>query len=90
MLKKFIRKFTEHIAQPNFDLLKDIRAKWKRLPITVKWHWIIGHQDDDLDYEKLDSWAKNNVQANTMAKLYWNHCKKNRKRLPNQEFSDKG
>jgi hypothetical protein len=79
-----------NIAQPDFDLLKDIRAKWKRLPITVKWHWIKGHQDDDLDYENLDSWAKNNVQADTMAKLYWNHCEKHGKRLPNQEFSDEG
>jgi ribonuclease HI len=79
-----------NIAQPDFDLLKDIRAKIQKLPIKVKWHWIKGHQDDDIDYQNLDSWAKNNVQADTMAKLYWNYCEKTGKRLPNQVFSNEG
>jgi hypothetical protein len=79
-----------NIAQPDYDLLKDIRSKIKKLPLTITWHWIKGHQDDDVDYENLDSWAKNNVQADTMAKLYWNHCEKIGKRLPNHEFSDEG
>ncbi len=79
-----------NIAQPDFDLLKDIRAKAKKLPLKIKWHWIKGHQDDSIDYQHLDSWAKNNVQADTMAKLYWNHCEKHGKRLPNQEFGDEG
>jgi hypothetical protein len=79
-----------NIAQPDYDLLKDIQAKCKKLPIQVKWHWIKGHQDDDIDYGNLDFWAKTNVQADMMAKLYWNHCDKIRKRMPNQEFSDKG
>jgi hypothetical protein len=71
-------------------MLEDIRAKIKKPPLAVKWHWIKGHQDDDIDYQNLDSCAKNNVQADTMAKLYWNHCKKTCKRLPNQVFSNEG
>ena len=79
-----------NIAQPDFDLLKDIRAKIQKLPLQIKWHWIKGHQDDSIDYQNLDSWAKNNVQADMMAKLYWNHCEKHNQRLLNQEFGNKG
>jgi ribonuclease HI len=62
-------------------------SKNKKLPLTFKWHWIKGHQDDNINYEQLDSWAKNNVQADTMAKLYWNHCEKTGKRLPNHKLT---
>jgi hypothetical protein len=34
--------------------------------------------------------GKNNVQADTMAKLYWNHCEKIGKHLLNQQSSNKG
>ena len=32
------------IHQPHFDLLQVIRVLVKRLPITVKWKWVRGHQ----------------------------------------------
>jgi hypothetical protein len=79
-----------NIAQPDFDLLKDIWGKIKNTVNVQMAPWIKGHQDDGIDYENLDSWAKNNVQADMMAKLYWNHCEKMGKCLPNQEFSDEG
>jgi hypothetical protein len=76
-----------NIAQLDFDLLKDIRAN-KKIPLQIKWNK--GHQDDDIDYQNLYSWAKNNVQANTMAKLYWIIAKKlaNDSRIKNLVMKD--
>jgi hypothetical protein len=34
--------------------------------------------------------AKRNIQENSLAKAYWNHCEKTNKHLPNQDFQDKG
>jgi hypothetical protein len=62
-----------HPSQADFDMLHDIREKLKRLPITVRWKWIEGHQDDHVDYEDLDDWAKANVLVDNVAKAYWNH-----------------
>jgi hypothetical protein len=78
------------VHQPDFDLLKDIRAKVKTLPVDITWHWIRGHQDDNDDYQNLDTRAKLNIQADSLAKAFWNHCEKNNKRLPNQVFGDDG
>ncbi len=78
------------VHQPDFDLLKDIRAKVKLLPVAITWHWIRGHQDDHEDYHNLDTRAKLNIQADSLAKAFWNHCEKNNKRLPNQDFGNDG
>ena len=47
----------------DFDLLTDIRAKIKRLPITLKWLWIEGHQDDYASFHSLTPLAQDNVLA---------------------------
>jgi hypothetical protein len=59
-------------SRADFDMLTDIRAKIKRLPITVQWRWIKGHQDDEVSYDDLDDWAKANVLVDNVAKAYWN------------------
>ena len=78
------------IDQPDFDLLKDTRAKCAALPILTTWHWICGHQDNNDDYQNLDQWARNNIQADTLAKMLWNHCEQVGIQLPNQVLGDKG
>ena len=35
----------------DFDLLTDIRAKLKALPIDTEWEWVEGHQDDELSFK---------------------------------------
>jgi hypothetical protein len=80
-----------NIAQPDFYLLKDIHAKIKTNTGDSVALDQRSSQDDDVDNHNLDSWAKkNNIQADTMEKLYWNHCKTIGKSLPNLEFNDKG
>jgi hypothetical protein len=59
-------------ARPDFDLITDIRAKVKRLPVRVKWKWVEGHQDDDQS-SHLDEWAKANILVDNIAKAFWNH-----------------
>jgi hypothetical protein len=59
-------------ARPNFDLITDIRAKVKSLPVSVKWKWVEGHQDDDQS-SHLDEWAKANILVDNIAKAFWNH-----------------
>jgi hypothetical protein len=53
----------------SYDLLIDLRAKLKALPITVSWHWIKGHQDDDI-FAELDRWAEINIDMDTAAKAH--------------------
>jgi ribonuclease HI len=77
-------------GQADYDLIKDIRAKIKALPITITWKWIKGHQDDNEDFRHLDSWAQCNIQCDSLAKLYWNHCLQMNKRLPNQKVGNNG
>ena len=57
--------------RPDYDLLTDIRSNVSRLPITVHWKWIKGHQDDFQG--PLDEWARANIYMDSMAKAYWNY-----------------
>ena len=75
-------------AQPDFDLLTDIRKKVHRLPIQVKWKWIRGHQDDDKTYDELDDWAQANVRMDELAKAYWKHLKQKNYQPQPQRFGD--
>ena len=59
--------------RPDYDLLIDIRAKVRRLPITVTWKWIKGHQDDFASHGPLDESAQANIYMDSMAKAYWNY-----------------
>jgi hypothetical protein len=48
--------------------LCDIRQKLLRLPVSLRWQWIEGHQDDHHSFHELSGLAQDNVSANTMAK----------------------
>jgi hypothetical protein len=61
-------------ARPDYyDLLTDIRAKVRGLPIKVHWKWIKGHQDGGPSHASLDEWAQANIYMDSMAKAYWNY-----------------
>jgi hypothetical protein len=75
-------------SRADFDMLTDIRAKIKKLPITVHWRWIKGHQDDDVLYEDLDDWAQANVLVDNIAKAYWNHVSSTNSEPKAHRFSD--
>jgi ribonuclease HI len=76
-------------TQAAYDMLFDIRSKIRRLPITVHWKWIKGHQDDDANTE-LDEWAKANVMVDNLAKSYWNHLCSVEHEPQSQRFGDEG
>jgi hypothetical protein len=59
-------------GQACFDMIQDIRNKIQLLPIEVKWRWIRGHQDDEVDFADLDEWGQANCIADNYAKAYWN------------------
>ena len=46
---------------------QDIKAKVAKLPITIKWQWIEGHQDDHLPFHLLNPLAQDNVLADSLA-----------------------
>ena len=59
----------------DFDLLTAIRAKVKKSPLTWKYRWIKGHQDDNKWHPAarggLDRWALLNIEMDHLAKLFW-------------------
>jgi ribonuclease HI len=73
--------------RPDFDLITDIRAKLRKLPIQVHWKWVKGHQDDRSD-PVLDKWAKANIMADNLAKAYWNHLNRSGHVALPQRFGD--
>jgi hypothetical protein len=56
--------------QRDFDMLQDIRARIASLPISCKFRWVRGHQDDDKAAELLDNWALLNIRCDQNAKDY--------------------
>jgi hypothetical protein len=73
----------------DFDLIMDIRAKIKKLPISVKWKWVEEHQDNDTSLT-LDEWAKANIMTDNMAKAFWNHLNQIGHVASPQRFGDEG
>ena len=63
-----------HANMSDWDLIKAAHHLMNELPITCKWKWIQGHQDDDKEFSELDNWAKMNVVMDATAKQYWTHC----------------
>ena len=74
--------------QADFDLLQDLRAKLARSPLTWKWRWIQGHQDENKSFADLDRWGQLNVICDGLAKAFWNDCALLGAWLPNQAFGD--
>jgi hypothetical protein len=77
-------------AQPDFDLLSDIRAKLAKSKITWKWRWIRGHQDDNKAFKDLDKWAQWNTEVDNIAKAYWVHLVEAKEEAGPQKFGDEG
>jgi hypothetical protein len=58
---------------PYFDMLNSLRAMIAERPITWTTRHVDGHQDDDIN-AKLDWWARQNIQVDNLAKVFWmNH-----------------
>jgi hypothetical protein len=58
---------------PHFDMLNSLRAMIAESPITWTTRHVDGHQDDDIN-AKLDWWARQNIQMDNLAKVFWmNH-----------------
>ena len=56
----------------SFDILSAIRSKIRSLPVTVRSHWVKGHQDNySRDPSRLDLWARLNIEMDSLAKLFW-------------------
>jgi hypothetical protein len=55
---------------PHFDMLSSLRKKIATSPITWTTHHIEGHQDNNAT-AKLDFWAKQNIQMDNLAKVFW-------------------
>jgi hypothetical protein len=75
-------------AHPDYNLLTDIRAKVRGLPIKINWKWIKGHQDDGPSHASLDEWAQANIYMDIMAKAYWNYLNDNGHCPSPQRFED--
>lgn len=77
-------------SQADFDMLHDIREKIKRLPITVHWKWIEGHQDDHVHHDDLDEWAQANILVDNVAKAFWNNLLQTRQTPTATALGDEG
>jgi hypothetical protein len=75
-------------AQPDYDLLTDIRAKVRGLPIKVHWKRIKGHQDDGPSHVSLDEWAQANIYMDSLAKAHWNYLNETGHCPSPQRFKD--
>ena len=87
-MKSVSQKQQPKPQQPDFDLLCDIRTKLLRLPISVKWTWIKGHEDDHISFARLSPIAQDNVIANNIAKTYVEHLITAQQPIPNLRFTD--
>jgi hypothetical protein len=57
-------------ADPHFDMLCALRVMIAESPLLwTTWH-IEGHQDDDAN-AKLDFYARQNIQMDNLAKIFW-------------------
>jgi hypothetical protein len=59
-------------ADPHFDMLSSLRAMIAKSPLVWTTRHIEGHQDDDVN-AKLDFWARQNIQMDNLAKIFWMH-----------------
>jgi hypothetical protein len=72
----------------SFDLLVDIRNKIKSSPITWKFLWVEGHQQERHGEE--DFWGKLNNICDSVAKAFWAHVDSTRDCSPNHRFGNEG
>jgi hypothetical protein len=58
------------VGESNYDLLFATRTLWAHSPLTWTFKHIRGHQDDHLPQDKLDRWAKLNIEMDMKAKKH--------------------
>jgi len=58
----------------HFDLITSIWNMINNTPIDWHWHHMLGHQDKMTD--RLDCWAKRNIQMDAEAKACWSKLNK--------------
>jgi hypothetical protein len=76
--------------ETGFDLLLDIHAMVAKLPITVTWKCIAGHQDDFVSFSNLNTLSQDNVWAHCLAKACMKQCLSIDYECPPQCFGNKG
>jgi hypothetical protein len=76
--------------ETNFDLLSNIRAKVAKLPITIHWKWIEGHQENFVSFSKLSPLSQDNVWADRLAKPCMTKCLSIDYKCPPQRFGNDG
>ena len=62
--------FPNETTKSEFDITEQIFRTTKAYNITADYEWVRGHQDRHKEYEKLDTYAKLNVQADRLAGDY--------------------
>ena len=77
-------------CQPDHDLLRDIRYKISQLPISIKWLWIPGHQDDHTSFSQLPPTSQDNIIANDIAKAYCAQLIQRQQPTHNPRFPNEG
>jgi hypothetical protein len=61
-----------------------------KLPITINWKWIEGHQDDYVSFSKFSPLTQDNVWANRFAKACMKKCLSIDYECPPQHFGNEG
>jgi hypothetical protein len=61
------------LSQANVDLIRAIRIIKAKLPVTISFEHIFGHQDDQLFFDSLPQLAQMNVEMDELAKDWLAH-----------------
>ena len=54
----------------DYDILTQIHSILNRLPVSIKWKWVRGHQDDYIHFDQLEYEAQQNVRVDQAAKEF--------------------
>ena len=70
-LRIFNSKYVFDPCQKDFDLLDTLQQRIKDLhPVSIRGRWVAGHQDDLVQFDGLDWWARANVLCDNLAKSH--------------------
>jgi hypothetical protein len=61
------------LSQDHHDMLRLIRDKTAKLPLTIRYQHVEGHQLKKYPGRPLDRWARVNEEMDALAKAYWHH-----------------
>ena len=72
--KEYDFPFPNEKTKSEFDITEQIFRTTKAYNISADYNWVRGHQDRDKEYDKLDTFARLNVNADHLAGKY-QRCK---------------